>query len=119
MRLWHGLYVGWLYCQHRAGGRMKPCELCGSEKPMQFCANHNTDKVETEQCERLLLTEAERDSLRAENARLREALQFLYDQVMTLEDYKTTRDVPVHEGEAVFDYAVNTARALLAKLGEG
>ncbi len=48
-----------------------------------------------------------------ENVRLRAALQFLYDQVCSLEDYTTTRDLEPYKAEAVFDDAVNTARLAL------
>ena len=45
--------------------------------------------------------------------KLRSALQDLYDQVCSLEDYTTTRDIERHKAEACMDYAVEKARTVL------
>ena len=50
-----------------------------------------------------------------EAAMLRRALQDLYDQVCSLEDYTTTRDIERHKAEACFDYAVEQARLVLKR----
>ena len=50
---------------------------------------------------------------RDEAETLRRALQDLYDQVCSLEDYRLTRDIEPYKAEACFDYAVEQARLAL------
>ena len=53
------------------------------------------------------------EDIRKERDKLRSALKFLYEQVLSLEDYTVTRDLDRHKAEACFDGAIDEARKAL------
>ena len=55
----------------------------------------------------------ERIKAEDERDRLRAALEFLYEQVCSLEDVTLTRDIEKHKAETIFDDAVEQARKAL------
>lgn len=61
------------------------------------------------------LLERDRDRLLADNKALREVLDTLMTEVECLDDISLSRDIEPYKAQACWDYAVDKARAILAK----
>jgi hypothetical protein len=79
-------------------------------------ASHTaTLKDAQDECARAEAAEAERDTLKSENARLREALFECQEEIDAYIQHEYPHDHPVQERYRQRDYAANPARAALQK----